>query len=97
MNTVITYDVSRRHTEVKKELRALSYFDHWISEGKKYHLPNTTLWKENIAQSAALKEMQAVIAKLNYNQPAYNQIELERCLCVPLSPWAAIPGKEHKE
>lgn len=97
MNTLITYDVSRRQTEVKKALKALRYFDYFTFDAKICYLPNTTLWKENISQSDALKEIQTVIVKLNSGQPSYNQIELERCACVPANPWTAIPGKEHKE
>lgn len=95
MDTVITYDVSRRHAEVKKALKAISYFDYWVSAGKNYYLPNTTLWKKNISQTDALKEMQKIIVTLNFNQPIHNQIELERCVCVPQNPWEAIQGKEH--
>ncbi len=97
MNTLITYDVSGRQPEVKKALKELSYFDSWISDNKTYYLPNTTLWKKDISQSDALKEMQSVITKLNAGQPTHNQIELERCVCVPSYPWAAIPGRPHKQ
>ncbi|MES2275976.1 MAG: hypothetical protein V4592_08135 [Bacteroidota bacterium] len=97
METLITYDVSRRQPDVKKALKALSYLDYWTADQKTYYLPNTTLWKQNITQAEALKEMQAVITRLNQGQPLNNQIELERCVCVPVMPWAGITGKEHKE
>jgi len=97
MNTLITYDVSRGQPEVKQALKNLNYLDYWKENNITYYLPNTTLWKKDIEQGYALKEMQAVIAKLNQGQPSYNQIELERCACVNVNPWAAISGKPHKE
>lgn len=97
MNTLITYDVSRRQPEVKKALKDLKYLDYWTENNMIFNLPNTTLWKRDIGQGDALKEMQTVITKLNQEQPPYNQIELERCACVNVNPWAAIPGKPHKE
>lgn len=97
MHTLITYDVSRRQTEVKKALKELSYFDAWTSDNITYYLPNTTLWKKDITSEDSLREMKSIIAKLNQGQPISNQIELERCACVPVNPWAAIPGRPHKE
>ena len=97
MDTLITYDISRRHAEVKKALKILNYHDDWTTNNVTYYLPNTTLWKKNIEQEDALKEIKSVIARLNQGQTLANQIELERCACVNVMPWAAIPGKEHKE
>ena len=97
MNTLITYDVSRRQPEVKKALKNLNYLDFWANNHITYYLPDTTLWKKDIEQGDALKEMKAVIAKLNQGQPVYNQIELERCACVNVDLWAVIPGKQHQE
>lgn len=98
MNTLITYDVSCCQPEVKKALKNLKYLDYWTDNNNNlYHLPDTTLWKENIGHGDALKEMQAVIVKLNQDQPSNKQIELERCVCVNAYPWSAIPGKAHKE
>jgi hypothetical protein len=97
MNTLITYDVSRRQPEVKKALKALNYFDYWTDNATTYYLPNTTLCKKDITQDNALSEMKTVIAKLNQDQPLSNQIDLERCACVNVNPGAAIPGKAHQE
>lgn len=97
MNTLITYDVSRRQPEVKQALKNLKYLDYWTDNNTPYYLPNTTLWKKDIDQEDALREMKTVIARLNQGQPSHNQIELERCACVNVNPWAAIPGKPHKE
>jgi hypothetical protein len=96
--SLITYDVSRRQSEVKKALKNLSYYDYWTDNNNNYYyLPNTTLWKTNITLYDALTEVKTVVAKLNQGQPVSNQIELERCACVNANPWAAIPGKAHKE
>jgi hypothetical protein len=96
MNTLIRYDVSKRQSDVKTALEALKYFDKWESNGRTYYLPYTTLWKKDISLKEALKEIQDAIARLNQGQFNSNQIELERCVCVPAYPWAAIPGKPHK-
>ncbi|SHJ40392.1 hypothetical protein SAMN02745146_3051 [Hymenobacter daecheongensis DSM 21074] len=97
MNTLITYDITIRHTEVKSAMKNKGYFDYWIANNQNYHLPNTSLWKKDTSQDTALADMQQVIQTLNYNQPLNNQIRLERCVAVPAYPWAAIPGDAHRK
>lgn len=97
MNTLMTYDVSRRQSEVKGEMKKINYHDYWSDNNKIYYLPNTTLWKKDIDQKQALSEIQEVIRKLNLNQPSNNQIKLQRCICVSANPWYGIPGEKHDE
>lgn len=96
MDAFITYDVSGRQGEVKAAMLAKGYFDHWTAYDKTYYLPNTCLWKKNTEQSVALADMQSVIQNLNWNQPFYNQIRLERCIVVPSDPWTGIPGEARR-
>jgi hypothetical protein len=97
MNALITYDITIRHTEVKSALKNKGYFDYWTSNNQNYYLPNTSLWKNDISQETALADMQQVLQSLNYNQPANNQIRMERCVAVPVNPWSAIPGDAHRK
>lgn len=94
MNALITYDISARHTEVKAAMLAngRGYFDSWSSNNQTYYLPNTSLWKPNTTPQTAKAEIQQVIQALNLNQPANNQIRLERCVAVEWSKWDGIPG-----
>lgn len=86
---VINYDVSTKHIEVKKEMKARGYHDAYSDGGVTYYLPNTTLWKPNTETATALADVQAVAAKLG--------VTLQRAIALSLSPRSAIQGKPHSE
>ncbi len=84
---IVTYDVSSKHAEVKRAMRARGYLDSWTSEGQTYYLPNTTLWKPDADAGTARAEIEAVAKQL--------QVRLERAVAVQHTPWSAIPGIAH--
>ena len=47
MDALLTYDVSGKHSEVKRDLKKLGYMDVWVANNITYNLPNTTLWKKD--------------------------------------------------
>ncbi|MBC6612411.1 hypothetical protein H8B15_15920 [Hymenobacter sp. BT507] len=97
MNTLITYDITIRHTEVKSAMKTKGYADAWTANNQTYYLPNTSLWKKGITPQTALADLQQVIQSLNSNQPANKQIRLERCAAVEWTNWAAIPGDSQRQ
>ena len=92
MNTLLTYDVNKKHVEVKKAMKAKGYLDFWTSKSVVYYLPETTLWKNDISSAkTALADIKAVAIKL--------EISLERAVAINWSPsdWEAISGIPHDE
>lgn len=92
MNTLLTYDVNKKHNEVKKAMKAKGYLDFWTVNAIIYYLPNTTLWKNNISSATtAIADIKAVAIKLG--------VSLERAVAVNWTPkdWEAIPGIPHDE
>ena len=93
MDAVITYDVSDKQSDVKKEMLARGYMDHWSVTDKTtkkkttYYLPYTTLWKKVDDLATALADIQAVAQKL--------KVKLERAIALPADLWWAIPGEPH--
>ena len=95
MDAVITYDINKRHAEIKSEMKKLGYSDKWVIDKKTtYYLPNTTLWKENTTLAKALDDMKSVIAKLNKTN-ILNPIKLQRCITLSADPWNGIQGDPH--
>lgn len=95
-DALLTYDITKRHSAVKAELKKKGYLDYWTANNKTYYLPNTTMWKKGGDSSTALKDMQAVISILNHNQYLSNKISLDRCIAVDFSYWNGIPGQPHR-
>jgi hypothetical protein len=92
VNTLLTYDVNKKHTEVKKAMKAKGYLDFWTSKAVVYYLPETTVWRNDISSAkTALADIKAVAIKLG--------VSLERAVAINWSPsdWEAIPGIPHDE
>lgn len=86
-NTIITYDVKEKQTEVKEKMISKGYMTSWTNEkGTKYYLPNTTIWKKDITTDIALADLQAVCTEL--------KVKLLRAVATKASPWSAIPGED---
>lgn len=92
MNTLLTYDVNKKHTEVKKAMKVKGYLEFWTSKSVVYYLPDTTLWKNDISSAkTALADIKAVAINLG--------VSLERAVAINWSPgdWEAISGIPHEE
>ncbi len=73
MASIITYDVSSGHTELKAALKKIGYKDEIPGvKCKTIYFPNTTLFHSSKTPSTALEDMQGVSKNLG--------IELERCV-----------------
>lgn len=83
VSILISYDISEKHKDMKKELKALGYFDGW----KDCNLPNTTLWKKEGTVDQANQDMQSTAKKIG--------VRLERAVAVSFSQWAGIQGDPH--
>ncbi|RPI18472.1 MAG: hypothetical protein EHM58_05300 [Ignavibacteriae bacterium] len=90
MQTLITYDVNKDHTKVKKALKEKGYRDIIAgSNNVPCNLPNTSLWKSGVSFTTALSDLQEVTQKLN--------VILERAFTAEFDKWTGIEGLEHKE
>ena len=81
---LISYDINRSHTEVKRKLEEKGYLDHFNYEGesKTYHLPNTTLWHHKKSSSQALADLKSVCQMYS--------VVLEKAVAVKASEFVAI-------
>lgn len=84
MNILITYDLSHGQDQLKTAMKSIGYYDAWETNGTRYNLPASTLWKPNSEVSQGLAEIQNTAKKLG--------ITLTRCIVVPVNPWAGITG-----
>lgn len=100
VNILLTYDISSKHSEVKKAMKAKGYTDHIIDgQNKTVYLPNTSLnlKKEGAAAAQAREDLRAVIAAINSSLPVNAQVVLERQFSVRYDDWAAIYGNPHQQ
>ncbi|WP_242361897.1 hypothetical protein [Anaeromyxobacter sp. SG17] len=84
---LVTYDVSGKQIEVKQKMVERGYHDRWESNGQTYHLPNTTLWKQDAEVATARADIQLAAQAVG--------VKLLRAVAVPTAPWSAIPGEPH--
>jgi hypothetical protein len=84
MHVLITYDVSDKHSEIIKAMRAKGYANTWSSDKVPYNLPESTLWNNDKTVAEAVKDLQDIVSELD--------VELKRCMAVPANPWAGITG-----
>lgn len=92
MNTILSYDVSDKQTEVKAALLKMGFKD--VIEGNNRvtcWLPNTTLWIEYSLKSPkqAKDDLKIVCSSL--------KIELIRAIAVAFEEWAGVTGKPHTD
>lgn len=86
METIITYDISDKHTEFKTEMKKLGYKDKikGIKNCEWIFLPNTTLFHPAKELTESRDDAKMVCKNLN--------IELERFIATDCGSWAAICG-----
>jgi hypothetical protein len=84
MDTIITYDIKRNHTEIKTELKSLGYHDSIVgvsrntSIGVTQQLPNTTLLKYGATDTYSV--MDQVVSVINKHNGG-----LDRIFCAQLA------------
>ena len=91
MNTLLSYDVSHKHAEIKAALKKLGYYDYWTQDDTVYNLPDATLFKPDTELAQSLKDIQSIVTALNFGT-AVNRVILKRCIVTPAQPWTGIPG-----
>lgn len=84
---LLTYDIDKKHSEVKAALKKKGYKDRFQNDGKTVYLPNTTMMKAGITAAIARDDMKAVAKS--------EQVELIRCFACEYDGWAAIWGEPH--
>ena len=85
MKTLLTYDVSQKHTEIKSELLTKGYKKKYtLSSGVECNLPNTTVWKDNTSPTAAIADLTGITDKL--------RVRLERAFAVDFDTAHGIKG-----
>lgn len=92
---LITYDISSKHSEVKKGMLAKGYKDTVLdANNKKVYLPNTSLVieKEGMTAPKAVDDLKAVIEAVN----ASPKIKLERAFSVQYTFWGGVFGEPHQ-
>lgn len=87
-NVLITYDIEKKHTEVRNSLIQDYGFEEVIvsDNNVKCYLPNTTLYKKNTTKKSALSTLQDVCKTLGAN--------LKRGISMECSNWQALVGEE---
>lgn len=87
MESIITYDISDKHTEFKNEMKLLGYQDKIKGEEncKWIYLPNTTLYHPIKTPVEARTDAKKIKNDL--------KIELERCIATIWDNWAAVCGE----
>ena len=90
MNTLITYDISDKHSEVKEGLLALGFNDFGISDaGLKCYLPNTTMviLAKNYNYILAKEELIKICKRLD--------VKLIRCFAFNFTEWTALQDEPY--
>ncbi|PKK36811.1 hypothetical protein BWI96_10600 [Siphonobacter sp. SORGH_AS_0500] len=89
MAIIVTYDITSKHVEFKKEMIKRGYAPTFVDhQNKTVYLPNTTLYHASRTPAQARDEVMNV-AKIVVT-------ELERCISTESSNWAAIYGEPFK-
>lgn len=89
MASIVTYDITSKHVEFKKEMIKLGYKDQIPGNScKVIYFPNTTLYNSIKTPTEVRNEVQNLCKKLN--------IELDRCISTVWDNWSAICGEPFK-
>jgi len=91
MNAYISFDVSNRAEVVIARLRAMGYYNAWVSKGVTYFLPSHSLWKPNCELSQAKNDLVNLVNTLNVEMPN-SQIVIQRCIVLSVTPWDGLTG-----
>jgi hypothetical protein len=85
---LISYEVNAKQAAVRDILKLKGYAETWRKNEVEYHLPGTTLWKENITPSQAMEDLQKVARALN--------IELLGVSAIEVSDWDNLPLRKEE-
>lgn len=97
MQAFITYDVSAKWPEVKQGMIDLGYKSSWKVGEVRYYLPNTSLWKPDVANlQVPLQDLTDVTANINSQIWFGEKVEIKRCIVLQAEPWAGIPGNNDR-
>jgi hypothetical protein len=80
---LISYKVNAKQGAVRDIMKLKGYAETWKKNEIEYHLPGTTLWKEDTTPSQAMEDLKKVARALN--------IELLGVSAIELSDWDNIP------
>jgi hypothetical protein len=86
---LISYEVNAKQTAVRDIMKLKGYAETWRKNEVEYHLPGTTLWKEDITPTQAVEDLKKVARALN--------IELLQISAVELSDWDNLPSNGNEE
>lgn len=97
MKVLITYDINRRHDDVKNALLESRFRDHWVTEnGDTHYLPDTTLWHPNLTGPEEAKRIfYRIIDDLNVGQPPNNTITVSHFVAVEMGLISGVEGEPH--
>ncbi len=81
---LISYDINKSHTDVKKSMISKGYNDSFKFQGetKTYYLPNTTLWHPKKSSNMAINDLQSICNGLG--------VVLEKAVAVKASEFKGI-------
>lgn len=69
----------------------MGYFSGWNSNNKSYKLPKSSVWKANTTLETAYNDFMKAWREVNSENGT--NIEIERLIIVPATPWVGIEGK----
>lgn len=87
MATLLTYDVSTKHTEVKVELGKLGYYWEFIQDSHRYSMPNTAVLHKNRTTSEALRDIERISKEVNATLERAFTTEIENAWIRPETPY----------
>ncbi len=62
---ILSYDIDKKHSEVKSKLLEKGYSISWNYPGQKaYILPNTTVWQKNKSTDGAIADIKGICKEL---------------------------------
>lgn len=80
---LISYDVNRNHTDVKEAMKHLGYLESGkYNDGKRYLLPNTTLWHKSKSTLGTINDLKIICKTLS--------VELEKTVAVQASDFEGV-------
>ena len=84
---LISYEVNAKQAAVRDIMKLKGYAETWRKNEVEYHLPGTTLWKEDTTPAQAMEDLKKVARALN--------IELIGVSAIELSDWNNLPQNDN--
>ncbi|MBN4082163.1 hypothetical protein JYT21_00510 [bacterium AH-315-B15] len=98
MKILITYDVDKRHDEVKTALINGGFGQSWKKDTMTYYLPETTVWHSDLSNATNGRELfMDIISSLNDEQSPEKKIDVLRLMVVVFTGWAGNRGADHAD